>query len=434
MRGRSVNEKKDDCYNENMNFVCIQNHETKGEYMKKGLLMIVVLAMLALVSTAVFADDEVWHLGILVHSLDNEFWAQEAKGGELFADSKDDVVAQVLATDGDDNKEMQAMRDFIAQYGDHSIFVTDPASKANTANVVEIAEEAGAKVAILWHHADELEPAEWDSFVVHMSPDDYVAGYNTAKHLFELMGGKGKVVALYGQQGEDSAANRYAGFLGALEEYPEIECLDMQVASWSQDQAMTFTQTWLSTYDDIDAIWAANDTMGLGAIEALKLEGKNGQILVCGCDGIAAAYEAIEAGDMACTVANNGYLLMGYGASYAYQAAKNGLVLENPVVKTQAVLVTADNVAEYKAMFIDGTPEYDFDDLSFCVLSEHPSFAELAAASEEEEEPSWDAVMAQLDTAIEEGIANGEEGAVEAKQLVDLLKGIYEGLTAEEAK
>jgi threonine dehydrogenase-like Zn-dependent dehydrogenase len=43
---------------------------------------------------------------------------------------------------------MQAMRDFIAQYGDHSIFVTDPASKANTANVVEIAEEAGAKVAI----------------------------------------------------------------------------------------------------------------------------------------------------------------------------------------------------------------------------------------------------------------------------------------------
>ena len=389
--------------------------------MKKGLLMIVVLAMLALVSTAVFADDEVWHLGILVHSLDNEFWAQEAKGGELFADSKDDVVAQVLATDGDDNKEMQAMRDFIAQYGDHSIFVTDPASKANTANVVEIAEEAGAKVAILWHHADELEPADWDSFVVHMSPDDYVAGYNTAKHLFELMGGKGKVVALYGQQGEDSAANRYAGFLGALEEYPEIECLDMQVASWSQDQAMTFTQTWLSTY------------MGLGAIEALKLEGKNGKILVCGCDGIAAAYEAIAAGGMACTVANNGYLLLGYGASYAYQAAKNGLVLENPVVKTQAVLVTADNVAEYKAMFIDGTPEYDFDDLSFCVLSEHPSFAELAAASEEEE-PSWDEIMAQLDTAIEEGIANGEEGAAEAKELVDLLKGIYEGLTAEEAK
>ena len=192
------------------------------------------------------------------------------------------------------------------------------------------------------------------------------------------MGGKGKVCALYGTQGEDSAANRYAGFQAALEEYPEIEMLDMQVASWSQDQAMSFTQTWLSTYEQIDAIWSANDTMGLGAIEALKLEGKNGQILVCGCDGIAAAYEAIEAGDMACTVANNGYLLMGYGASYAYHVAKGDVTVENPVIKTQAVLVTTDNVAEYKAMFIDGMPEYDYDDLAFCVLADYATFADVA--------------------------------------------------------
>ena len=413
--------------------------------MKKALLLFVVVAMLAMTS-AVFAADEVWHLGILVHSLDNEFWAQEAKGGELFAESKDDVVAQVLATDGDDNKEMQAMRDFIAQYGDHAIFVTDPASKANTANVVEIAEEAGAKVAILWHHADELEPADWDSFVVHMSPDDFVAGYNTAKHLFDLMDGEGKVVALYGQQGEDSAANRYAGFLAALAEYPKVECLDMQVASWSQDQAMTFTQTWLSTYEDIDAIWAANDTMGLGAIEALKLEGKNGEVLVCGCDGIAAAYEAIEEGDMACTVANNGYLLMGYGASYAYQAAKYGYEPKNPVIKTQAVLVTEDNVDEYKAMFIDGTPEYDYDDLSFCVLSEHPSFAELdaedaaaavvtgAVVEAAEEEREWNELIDKINAEIEKGIENGEEGAAEAKELMDFLQGLYEDIVSGEAK
>lgn len=345
--------------------------------MKKGLFFVVVMAILALACGVVCADDT-YHLGILVHSLDNEFWAQEANGGILFADSKDDVEYQVLTTDGDDNKEIQAMKDFIAQYGDHAIFVVDPASKANTANVIEIAEEAGCKVALLWHHADELEPADFDSFVVHMSPDDFVAGYNTAKTLFDKLGGKGKVCALYGNQGEDSAANRYAGFQAALAEYPEIEMLDMQVASWSQDQAMSFSQTWLSTYEQIDAIWAANDTMALGAIEALKLEGKNGEILVCGCDGIAAAYEAIEVGDLACTVANNGYLLMGYGASYAYQAAKNGLVVENPVIKTQAVLVNGENVAEYKAMFIDGMPTYDFDKLEDCILSDYASFADLA--------------------------------------------------------
>ena len=344
--------------------------------MKKLFAFALTTLLLLSLCSAALADAK-WHLGILVHSLDNEFWAQEAHGGELFARSKDDVDYQILITDGDDNKEIQAIRDFIAQYGDHAFFVTDPASKANTANVVEVCEEAGCKVAILWHHADELEPAEWESFVVHMSPDDIVAGYNTAKTLFDLMGGKGKVCALYGTQGEDSAANRYAGFQKALKEYPEIEMVDMQIASWSQDQAMTFTQTWLSQYDDIGAIWAANDTMGLGAIEALKLEGKNGKVLVSGCDGIAAAYEAIEAGDMACTIANNGYLLMGYGASYAYQAAANGATFDKPVIKTQAVLVNAENVAEYKAMFIDGMPNYDYDDLAFCVLQDYATFADV---------------------------------------------------------
>ena len=84
---------------------------------------------------------------------------------------------------------------------------------------------------------------------------------------------------------------------------------------------------------------------------------------------------------MACTIANNGYLLMGYGAAYAYEVATGAVeAFENPVIKTQAVLVTADNVAEYKAMFIDGMPEYDYTDLEFCVLASYPSFAELEAA------------------------------------------------------
>ena len=351
--------------------------------MKKILAVVMVLVMV--LSSCSFAADtgKKWHLGILVHSMDNEFWAQEANGGILFANSKDDVDYQILATEGDDNREIQAIRDFIAQYGDHAIFVTDPASKANTANVIEVCEEAGCKVTILWHHADELEPAEWKSFVVHLSPDDILAGYNTAKTLFDKMGGKGKVCALYGTQGEDSAANRYAGFLKALAEYPGIVLVDMQVASWSQDQAMTFTQTWLSTYNDIDAIWSANDTMALGAVEALKLEKKNGKVLVCGCDGIAAAYEAIEAGDMTCTIANNGYLLMGYGASYAYQAAK-GATFDKPVIKTKAELITSDNVKEYKAMFIDGMPTYDYDNLSYCVVGDYATFAEAEKAEKAE--------------------------------------------------
>ena len=234
----------------------------------KKVLALVLSLMLVISLCAVASAEAEWHLGILVHGLENEFWAQEANGAILFADTHDDVDYQVMVTDGDDNKENQAIRDFIAQYGDHAIFVTDVASTANSINAVEICEEAGCYVTVLWQHAEGLEVKNYEHFAAFLTADDFTSGYTTAKYLFDKMGGEGKVCALYGVQGEDSAANRYRGFQAALEEYPNIEMLDMQVASWSQDQAMSFTQTWLSTYDDIDAIWSANDTMGLGAIEA----------------------------------------------------------------------------------------------------------------------------------------------------------------------
>lgn len=347
--------------------------------MKKILALVLSLMMVISFCAFASAEEATWHLGILVHGLENEFWAQEANGAILFADSHDDVDYQVMVTDGDDNKENQAIRDYIAQYGDHAFFVTDVASTANSINAVEICEEAGCYVTVLWQHAEGLEVADYEHFAAFLTADDFTSGYTTAKYLFEQLGGEGKVCALYGVQGEDSAANRYRGFQAALEEYPGIEMLDMQVASWSQDQAMSFTQTWLSTYEQIDAIWSANDTMGLGAIEALKLEGLNGKVLVNGIDGIAAAYDAVLSGDMTCFIANNGWMLMGYGAAYAYEAAVNGVQVERPIIQINTPLITGDNVEEMKAQFIDGKPDYDFTDLSFCVMADYETFEEMAA-------------------------------------------------------
>ena len=127
------------------------------------------------------------------------------------------------------------------------------------------------------------------------------------------------------------------------------------------------------------AILAGAGPMGLGAIEALKLEGKNGKVLVNGIDGIAAAYDAVLAGDMTCFIANNGYMLMGYGAAYAYEAAVNGHKVERPIIQINTPLITGDNVEEMKATFIDGKPEYDFNNLDFCVMADYATFEELAA-------------------------------------------------------
>lgn len=148
-----------------------------------------------------------YHLAICIHSMDNEYWAQEAEGARLAAASYG-VSADVLTCDSDDNKQLQGIKDYIAQYGDKAVFVVDPSSTANTANIAELCEESGNYVAILAHRADGLYPKDYPHFVASLMLDDIAIGKATAKALFESIGGEGQVAELQGLLGDDSATNR----------------------------------------------------------------------------------------------------------------------------------------------------------------------------------------------------------------------------------
>ncbi|MFI3257686.1 MAG: sugar ABC transporter substrate-binding protein [Spirochaetales bacterium] len=342
----------------------------------RKLKIVFQFLLMALVVTSLAAfgakeDDGKYHLGIAIHSLDNEYWAQEARGAELFAASVDNLETQILTSNSDDNRQIQGIKDFIAQHGDKAIIVVDPTSAANTANIVEICEDAGVYVSILAHRAEGLFPEDYNHFAVHMTQDDITAGYNSAKYLFDSIGGSGKVFELYGQLGNDAAALRHEGFELALKEYPNIEMVEMQVAAWSQEESLKITETWLANHNQIDGIFAANDTMALGAVEALRNAKLNGIVKVTGCDGIEAAFDAVKAGDMISTIANDGFMIMGYGAAYAYYAAIGEIDLakdftpEERMIITKTAFVTEDNIDEMIASYITGTPSYDYSDLDF---------------------------------------------------------------------
>ena len=315
---------------------------------------------------------EGYHLAICIHSLDNEYWAQEAEGAKLAAESYG-VSADILTCDSDDNKQLQGIKDYIAQYGDKAIFVVDPSSTANTANIAELCEESGNYVTILAHRADGLYPKDYPHFVASLMLDDIAIGKATATALFESIGGEGQVVELQGLLGDDSATNRHKAFEEALKDYPNIEVVDSQTASWSQSEAMTLTENWLVKYPDLKGIYSANDTMALGAVEALKNKGLNGKVMVSGCDGIEAALNAVNDGDMVITNANNGYMIAGYGAAYAIQAALGMLdpttIPDNErLIFCKTTLVTKDNANEIIDQFIKTkNPGYDYTDLSFCI-------------------------------------------------------------------
>jgi ribose transport system substrate-binding protein len=126
---------------------------------------------------------------------------------------------------------------------------------------------------------------------------------------------------------------------------------------------------WLTQYgDDIDGVWAANDDMALGALEALRADGRAGKVPVTGIDGTQLAVEAVMAGEMAGTVAWDPYWQGGMGLSIGYHAKTGGF---DPATQPKdhrefygkGVIITSENAKEYYETNVKAEPKLDWNDI-----------------------------------------------------------------------
>ena len=119
-----------------------------------------------------------------------------------------------------------------------------------------------------------------------------------------------------------------------------------QPANWDRAEAVTVMENILTGNPNIKAVFASNDNMALGAVEAIKNAGLGGQIMVVGFDANPDAAAAVLAGDMAATVAQNPTNMGALGVESVLKLI-NGETLD-PVIDTGTVLVTAENAADYQ--------------------------------------------------------------------------------------
>ena len=257
-----------------------------------------------------------------IRSLSNPYHATWNAGGEAFAKSVGaDYVT--LVTEGNSEKGVSDIRAILAKTGGNVVINVDPNDAPDARPIVEAVKEAGGYVVTQWNKPADLHPWDFDpNYVAHISFSGVPYGKAMAEALFKAMGGKGGIVALGGIQSNIPAIERKAGLEQALAENPDIKLLDFQVANWSETEALEKTNAWLTQFgDEIGGIWAANDGMALAAVEALRADGRAGQVPVTGIDGIQLAVEAILAGEMAGTVAWDPYWQGGMGLSIGYHAA-----------------------------------------------------------------------------------------------------------------
>ena len=198
-----------------------------------------------------------------------------------------DNVEFVMYDSKSDQSKCDAIMEQLIMEGDWGLcsFIT---ASDNTALVKQL-QETGCNVVCI--------PTEWDwnkDVCSTFTCSDYDLGFLTAQAVLSDLPEQANVVLLRGVEGYVGTNLRGEGFHKALEARPDIHVLDEKYCSFSKADAVTQMEDWIVRYgDEIDGIIAENDSMALGAIEALNAAGIDASKLVIG--GIDALYEGAVA-------------------------------------------------------------------------------------------------------------------------------------------
>jgi ribose transport system substrate-binding protein len=165
-----------------------------------------------------------------------------------------------------------------------------------------------------------------------------------------------------------TAIDRFKGLQNVLAKNPGVQLVAQDTGEWDRSKAFEKMKSFLVANPDVGGVWAANDNMALGAIEAIRAAGLAGKVMVTGVDGIQEMLNAVAAGEAAATVLNDSFWQGGMGLAMAY-AAKTGKLDVKSIPKekrqyfAKAVEVDQGNVKEIIAKYVNGTPKYDWSDL-----------------------------------------------------------------------
>ena len=278
------------------------------------------------------------------------------KGGRLFASWAGLDKQYVLQLNqGDSDKQVSLMRSLLTTNPQCTIFNVEPNSDTVIKPMVDTANKSGAWIVTHWGHPPGYHPYDGnDQWVAHVAVNSLDAGVSISKLLFEAMGGSGGIVALQGRLDTDPAQKRFAGLQQILKDNPNVTLLDQQTANWDRTASFPIMQTWLSKYGDkIKGVWAANDDMALGALEALRAAGLAGKIPVVGVDGIPEAIAAVDKGEMVSTVSSDAFYQGSIGLAMGYCVMTGQTPLPKDWSKDKRdfylklVVITKSNAAQY---------------------------------------------------------------------------------------
>lgn len=248
-------------------------------------------------------------IGFSISTLNNPFFVSVRKGVEDEA-KKLGVTVKVVDAQNDPAKQANDISDLIQQKVD--ILLINPVDSAAVSTSVQAANKANIPVLALDRSADKGTVA---SFI---ASDNVKGGEMAADYIIQKLGAKVKVAELEGIPGASATRERGEGFHKIADQ--KLTVVAKQSADFDRSKGLTVAENMLQANPDIQAIFAQNDEMALGAIQAAKSASKT--IFIVGFDGTQDGLKAVEAGTLAATIAQQPELMGQQGLEAAVKVAK----------------------------------------------------------------------------------------------------------------
>ncbi|MFE2776213.1 substrate-binding domain-containing protein [Aerococcus urinaeequi] len=231
-------------------------------------------------------------VGLSVSTLSNPFFVSLEEGVNTLAIENGTQVISVDAQD-DSAKQSNDVDDLIQQGVD--VLLINPVDSAAITPAVEAANSAGIPVIMVDRATDAGE------YVTLVASDNVAGGEMAAQYIVDNVGENANTLQLEGVPGASATNERGEGFMNVAE--TSLNVLDSQTANFDRAQGLTVMENMLQGNSDVQAVFAQNDEMALGAIEAIQGAGLSNQITVVSFDGTEGGIKAVEDGSLAATIA-----------------------------------------------------------------------------------------------------------------------------------
>jgi ribose transport system substrate-binding protein len=272
-------------------------------------------------------------IGVSLAQDDNPFYVNMLRGIRARAQELGWEVATVSANE-DKLKQINGVQDLIAR-GVKGILIS-PIDAVGVNAAYDAA--AAAKIPIVSIARGSTSPNQ----TIHVAMDEKQVGRDIAEWTAKKLNGKGKVALLLGPSGAPTFRNLGDGYAEVMAKYPGIEIVIKHDGPLTRERGVKQAEDALVAHPDLAAIYAANDDVALGAMQAVNAANRKGKTLVTGMNGVPPALRAVKEGNLAMTVELNPVLWGRLGVDVLASFLKGEKV--EPRVFIKHVIIDSSNI------------------------------------------------------------------------------------------